>query len=113
MRTRLRFPAAIALAGAGLVLAAAPARLAAQAQPLQAQARIKIDTDRVIGEVDPLLFGSFAEHLGRMIYGGIYDEGSPLSNADGFRTDVMKAVKTTRKGASRASWPCGRCTTTT
>jgi len=30
----------------------------------QPAARIKIDTDRVIGEVDPLLFGNFAEHLG-------------------------------------------------
>jgi alpha-N-arabinofuranosidase len=38
------------------------------------QARIKIDTDRTIGEIHPHLFGNFAEHLGRMIYGGIYDE---------------------------------------
>ena len=46
----------------------------------RAAARIKIDVDRTIGTVDPLLFGNFAEHLGRMIYGGIYDEGSPLSD---------------------------------
>jgi alpha-L-arabinofuranosidase len=44
----------------------------------QPQAHIKIDTDRIVGEVDPHLFGSFAGHLGRCIYGGIYDEGSPL-----------------------------------
>jgi hypothetical protein len=44
------------------------------------QARIKIDTDRTIGEINPLLFGNFAEHLGRMIYGGIYEEGSSLSD---------------------------------
>jgi hypothetical protein len=56
-------------------------------------ARIKIDIDRTIGEVDPHLFGNFAEHLGRMIYGGIYEEGSPLSDKDGYRTDVMEAVK--------------------
>ena len=56
-------------------------------------ARIKIDVDRGIGEVDPLIFGNFAEHLGRMIYGGIYEEGSPLSDKDGFRTDVMEVVK--------------------
>jgi alpha-N-arabinofuranosidase len=48
-------------------------------------ARIKIDIDRTIGEVDPHVFGNFAEHLGRMIYGGIYDEGSPLSDQDGYR----------------------------
>ncbi len=64
--------------------------LALQAQPT---ARIKIDTDRLIGEVDPHLFGNFAEHLGRCIYGGIFDEGNPLSDADGFRKDVMDATR--------------------
>ena len=46
--------------------------LVLMASALMAQtppARIKIDIDRTIGEVDPLLFGNFAEHLGRMIYG--------------------------------------------
>ena len=65
---------------------------ATPAQP-QPSARIKIDIDRTIGEVDPLLFGNFAEHLGRMIYGGIYEEGSPLSDQYGFRKDVMEAVR--------------------
>ena len=69
------------------------------------QARIKIDTDRRVGEVDKLLFGNFAEHLGRMIYGGIYEEGSPLSDKDGFRTDVMQAVKTL--GVSILRYPGG------
>ena len=68
-------------------------------------ARIKIDIDRQIGEVDPLLFGNFAEHLGRMIYGGIYDEGNPLSDADGYRKDVMDAVK--RLGVSILRYPGG------
>ena len=69
------------------------------------QARIKIDLDRTIGEVDPLLFGNFAEHLGRMIYGGIYEEASPLSDRFGFRTDVMAAVKDL--GVSILRWPGG------
>jgi alpha-N-arabinofuranosidase len=68
-------------------------------------ARIKIDIDRQIGEVDPHLFGNFAEHLGRMIYGGIYDEGSPLADQDGFRKDVMEAVK--RLGVSILRYPGG------
>jgi len=29
-------------------------------------ARLKIDVNRVIGDVHPLLFGNFAEHLGVM-----------------------------------------------
>jgi alpha-N-arabinofuranosidase len=69
------------------------------------QARIKIDTDRRVGEVDKLLFGNFAEHLGRMIYGGIYEEGSSLADKDGFRTDVMDAVKTL--GVSILRYPGG------
>ncbi|RPJ55471.1 MAG: alpha-N-arabinofuranosidase [Acidobacteria bacterium] len=56
-------------------------------------ARIKIDTEREIGEIDPRLFGNFAEHLGRVIYGGIYEEGSALSDSEGYRKDVFKAVK--------------------
>ncbi len=68
------------------------------ASPLLAQqgattALIKVDPDRTIGEVDPLLFGNFAEHLGRMIYGGIFDEGNPLSDENGYRLDVLEAVK--------------------
>src|SRR5262249_9065674 len=69
------------------------------------QARIKIDIDRTIGEVHPHLFGNFAEHLGRMIYGGIHEEGSRLSDADGYRTDVMAAVKELHVSILR--WPGG------
>src|SRR2546426_1767671 len=71
----------------------------------QAAAHIKIDIDRSIGEVNPLLFGNFSEHLGRMIYGGIYEEGSPLSDPDGYRKDVVDAVK--NLGVSILRWPGG------
>ena len=56
-------------------------------------ARIKFDTERIIGDVDKNLYGNFVEHLGRCVYGGIYDPGNKLSDADGFRKDVMEAVK--------------------
>lgn len=56
-------------------------------------ARIKIDIDRKIGEVDKHLYGNFVEHLGRCVYGGIYEEGSPLSDDKGIRLDVLDAVK--------------------
>jgi alpha-L-arabinofuranosidase len=77
----------------------------APAQTAQPSARIKIDTDRSIGEVNPLLFGNFSEHLGRMIYGGIYEEGSPLSDQEGYRKDVMEAVK--QLNVSILRWPGG------
>ena len=69
------------------------------------QARIKIDTDRTIGEVDPMLFGNFTEHLGRMIYGGIYEEESPLSDANGYRKDVLEVVR--QLNVSILRWPGG------
>ena len=69
------------------------------------QARIKIDIDRTIGEVHPNLFGNFAEHLGRMIYGGIYEEGSPLSDKDGYRQDVLQVVR--QLNVSILRWPGG------
>ena len=75
--------------------------LAAQSRP----AVIKIDTDRVIGEVDPHLFGNFTEHLGRCIYGGIFEEGSPLADENGFRKDVLAAVQ--GLGVTILRWPGG------
>src|SRR5881275_1858434 len=79
--------------------------LAADALPAQQTARIKIDTDRTIGEVHPHIFGNFAEHLGRCIYGGVYEPGSPLADADGFRRDVLEAARALRMPLLR--WPGG------
>ena len=56
-------------------------------------AKIKIDIERTIGEVDKNLYSNFVEHLGRCVYGGIYEPGSPLSDPDGFRKDVLEAIK--------------------
>ncbi|WP_237724639.1 alpha-N-arabinofuranosidase [Deinococcus alpinitundrae] len=58
-----------------------------------AAATVSIHTQRVISEISPLLFGGFAEHMGRCIYEGIYDPASPLADERGFRPDVMKALK--------------------
>lgn len=69
------------------------------------KARIKIDLERKIGQIDQKLYGNFIEHLGRCIYGGIYDPLSPKSDADGFRTDVLDASK--RLGVSILRWPGG------
>jgi alpha-N-arabinofuranosidase len=67
--------------------------------------RIKIDFERVIGNIDRRIYGGFIEHLGRCIYGGIYEENSPLSDAHGFRQDVIEAVRPLRMPLLR--WPGG------
>jgi len=54
---------------------------------------IHLDSRRTISPLDPNVFGSFLEHLGRAIYEGIYDPGSSLSDANGFRKDVMDEVR--------------------
>src|SRR5690242_7676127 len=61
-----------------------------------APARIEIDLDRTIGDVSPLLFGGFAEHFGRCIYGGLYDPQSPHADENGFRRDVLQALRDLR-----------------
>jgi len=67
--------------------------------------RIGIDLTRRLGRVDPRIFGQFVEHLGRCIYGGLYEEGSPLSDARGFRRDVLDAARPLRAPVLR--WPGG------
>ena len=47
---------------------------------------------RTVGPVDPRVFGGFVEHLGRAIYGGLYDPDSSTANQEGWRTDVLAAL---------------------
>ncbi len=61
--------------------------------------------DRVLGRRSPMLYGHFIEHFHRQIYGGVYDPENPLSDADGFRTDVIDAMKKIRVPIIR--WPGG------
>jgi alpha-N-arabinofuranosidase len=68
-------------------------------------ARIRVDPSRKVGTVDPGIYGGFIEHLGRCVYGGIFDEGSPLSDEHGFRRDVMDAIRDL--GVSLLRWPGG------
>ncbi len=57
------------------------------------KAEVIFDRDYVVAEVDPRLFGAFAEHLGRCVYGGLYEPGHPLADAQGFRRDVLDLVR--------------------
>ena len=69
------------------------------------KASVILDKAFRIGTIDPRLYGSFIEHLGRAVYGGIYEPGHPLADEDGFRKDVMEAVK--RLGVPVIRYPGG------
>ncbi len=57
------------------------------------EAHVIVDRDFVIGDTDPRLFGAFVEHLGRCVYGGIYEPGHPTADERGFRGDVLALVR--------------------
>jgi len=57
------------------------------------QAKYILDKDYVIGEVDRRLFGTFVEHLGKVVYDGIYEPDHPLADGQGFRKDVVAAAR--------------------
>ena len=58
-----------------------------------ADARATVDPAVAIGEVDQRIFGSFVEHMGRAIYGGLYEPGHPTADRDGWRRDVLALVR--------------------
>ena len=93
-RRRFLKQASRAALGTSAVMMIGPKPLAALAQSNSpAVTRVFIDTRRTIAPLDRNLFGSFLEHLGRAIYEGVYDPGSKLSDANGFRTDVLNEIR--------------------
>ncbi|MFM9331506.1 alpha-N-arabinofuranosidase [Paenibacillus mesotrionivorans] len=60
---------------------------------MKLQASMTVDKDFVISEVDKRIFGSFIEHLGRAVYGGIYEPGHPTADVNGFRGDALEAIR--------------------
>ena len=66
---------------------------------------LHIDARRNVAEASSLLYGHFLEHFHRQIYGGIYDPKHPLADEDGFRTDILEAMRRIRIPVLR--WPGG------
>lgn len=52
-----------------------------------------VDLTNRIGTVGKELYGGFIEHLGRNVYGGVYDPDDPQADEDGFRRDVIREMK--------------------
>ncbi len=66
---------------------------------------LRVTKERTIGQRDLMIYGQFIEHFHRQIYDGIYDPGNPLSDEDGFRTDIIEAMKQIKVPILR--WPGG------
>ncbi|MFE1184578.1 arabinosylfuranosidase ArfA [[Kitasatospora] papulosa] len=68
-------------------------------------ARFTLDPAFTVGDVDPRLFGSFVEHLGRCVYDGILEPGHPSADEAGLRTDVLELVR--ELGVTAIRYPGG------
>ncbi|MEM3014078.1 MAG: alpha-L-arabinofuranosidase C-terminal domain-containing protein [Candidatus Bathyarchaeia archaeon] len=65
-----------------------------------------VDVEAPLGKLDKRCYGQFIEHLGRCIYGGVWvGEDSKILNVNGFRLDVLEAVKDLKPAIVR--WPGG------
>ena len=69
------------------------------------KARLLVNKNFTVGKIDPRLYGSFIEHLGRAVYGGIYEPGHETADEEGFRRDVIDLVK--KMGVTAVRYPGG------
>ena len=91
----------VALAIAALAFCAPAA-----AQEAPASVSLTIDTAHPGARIEPAIQGQFAEHLGRGIYEGIWvGPGSPIPNTNGYRNDVLAALRRLHVPVIR--WPGG------
>jgi len=91
-------------AGASTAAALVFGRRGAMAQ--QAGSHIEVLVDEPIGTIAPEIYGHFTEHLGSVIYDGIYvGEGSKIPNQQGLRTALIEKMRAIKAPVVR--WPGG------
>ena len=90
--TRRRFLSGLGQAGA-LLATQSWLESIGYAQAARGPARALIQQPAGGAAFDRRVLGAFLEHLGRAVYTGVYQPGSPLADANGFRTDVAREVK--------------------
>ena len=69
------------------------------------ESQIVCNKDFIVGKIDERLYGSFLEHMGRVIYHGVYEPGHVCADEEGFRTDVLQAVR--NMGVTAVRYPGG------
>ncbi len=67
--------------------------------------KLFVTTGREVGKASPMLYGHFLEHFHRQVYGGVFDPDHPLADEDGFRLDVLAALRKIKPSILR--WPGG------
>ena len=105
--TFLKLGRALASVAFAMAFLAYPAFHHAQAQQSEPyKASLVIRADQPKGTINRNIQGQFAEHLGRLIYGGLWvGEDSPIPNTRGLRNDVVGALKELHIPVLR--WPGG------
>ena len=73
--------------------------------PPMTKVTIKASASETVGEVNRFIFGSFVEHMGRCVYGGVFDPSDPMADEDGFRKDVIELTK--ELGVTMVRYPGG------
>ncbi|WCM27031.1 alpha-N-arabinofuranosidase [Sphingomonas sp. QA11] len=92
--------------GARIALAAALVFASGVAWAQGREASVTIHADKPGPKVQREIFGQFAEHLGTGIYGGLWvGRNSRIPNSDGFRNDVIAALRAIKVPLIR--WPGG------
>ena len=83
--------------------------MGAAALPVRAQtpsASVTVSLDQEIAPISPLIYSHFVEHIGRVVYEGIWvGPNSKIPNQNGIRLDVIQALKRVQPTAFR--WPGG------
>lgn len=67
--------------------------------------KVELDPAFAVGQVDERLFGTFVEHMGRCVYGGIFEPDHPTADEHGFRRDVAELVR--ELGVTTVRYPGG------
>jgi alpha-L-arabinofuranosidase len=91
-KSRRDFLKSAGLTGAGIA-ASSMFSLPGYSQSAGRTARATLGLVAPRPDFDRRLFGAFLEHLGRAVYTGVYEPGSPLADKRGFRTDTLREVK--------------------
>jgi alpha-N-arabinofuranosidase len=74
---------------------------------VQAQNTVELEVDSARTKINKDIYGHFAEHLGHLIYNGLYvgDTNKTIPNTQGVRNDIIAALKKLKVPVLR--WPGG------